>query len=90
MQVLTFEELVEATMRLEPGLRHALVQLLDVTPSTASAEESALQTEVLSEAGAYSVFAPLCDVHIHVADATDADLLAAVQSLSSEWEEEPV
>ena len=91
MQALTFEELVEASMQLEPGLRHALVHLLDVTPvAAAAAEESALQSGVLGEAGAYSVFAPLCDVHPHAAEATAADLLAAVQCLSSEWEEEPV
>lgn len=90
MQALTFEELLEATMRLEPDQRHALVHLLDVTPHAAAVEEVALQAEVLSEAGAYSVFAPLCDAHPHAVDATDADLLAAVQSLSSEWEEEPV
>lgn len=90
MQVLTFEELVEATMQLEPSQRHALVHLLDMTPLAAAPEEAALQSEVLSEAGAYSVFTPLCDVHPHAVDATDADLLAAVQSLSSEWEEEPV
>jgi hypothetical protein len=90
MQALTFEDLVEASMQLEPGLRHALVQLLDVTPVATAAEESALQSGVLNEAGAYSVFAPLCDVHPHAAEATAADLLAAVQCLSSEWEEEPV
>jgi hypothetical protein len=90
MQALTFEDLVEASMQLEPGLRHALVQLLDVTPVATAAEESALQSGVLSEAGAYSVFAPLCDVHPHAAEATAADLLAAVQCLSSEWEDEPV
>ena len=90
MQVLTFEELVEATMQLEPSQRHALVHLLDMTPLAAAPEEAALQSEVLSEAGAYSVFTPLCDVHPHAVDATDADLLAAVQSLSSDWEEEPV
>ena len=90
MQALTFEDLLEASMRLEPGLRHALVQLLEVTPDATTAEESALQSGVLSEAGAYSVFAPLSDVHPHAAEATDAELLAAVQCLSSEWEEEPV
>ncbi len=90
MQVLTFEDLVEASMRLEPDLRHALVQLLEVTPLTADAEEWLLQAEALNEAGAYSVFAPLCDVHPHAAEASEADLLAAVQFLSSEWEEEPV
>jgi hypothetical protein len=90
MQALTFEDLLEASMRLEPGLRHALVQLLEVTPDATAAEESALQSGVLSEAGAYSVFAPLSDVHPHAAEATAAELLAAVQCLSSEWEEEPV
>lgn len=90
MQDLTFEELVEATMRLQPELRHALVQLLHVTSPVGASEESLLQTEVLSEAGAYTVFAPLCDDHPHGLDATEAELLAAVQSLSCEWEEEAV
>jgi hypothetical protein len=90
MQDLTFEEVVEATMRLQPELRHVLVQLLQVTPPVAGSDESDLQSDVLKEAGAYSVFAPLCHDHPHGGDATDADLLAAVQSLSCEWEEEPV
>lgn len=90
MQDLTFDELVEATMRLEPELRHTLAQLLHVASPAAGNEDSFLQADVLNEAGAYSVFAPLCDEHPHGLDATDADLLAAVQSLSSEWEEEPV
>jgi hypothetical protein len=90
MQDLTFEEVLEATMRLEPELRHVLVQLLHVTPSEAGNEDSVLQSEILSEAGAYSVFTPLCDVHPHGVDATDAELLAAVQCLSCEWEEEAV
>lgn len=90
MQALTFQDLVEATKHLDTDLRHALVQLLEVTPPAADAEESVLQAEILSEAGAYSVFTPLCDVHPHAAEATEADLLAAVQSLSSEWEEEPI
>lgn len=90
MQDLTFEELVEATMRLQPELRYALVQLLHVAPPVGGSEDLLLQSEVLSEAGAYTVFAPLCDVHPHAVDATDAELLAAVQSLSCEWEEEVV
>jgi hypothetical protein len=90
MHDFTFEDLVEATMRLEPDLRQMLAQLLDTAPSALTDDESLLQAEVLNEAGAYSVFTPLSDAHPHAADATDADLLAAVQSLSSEWEEEPV
>jgi hypothetical protein len=90
MQELTFEELVDASMRLQPELRHSLAQLLNVTPPAPRADEASLQAEVLSEAGAYSVFAPLHDQHPHSADASDAELLAAVQSLSSEWEEEPM
>jgi hypothetical protein len=90
MHDFTFEELVEATMRLDPDLRQMLAQLLDSAPSAEVDEEALLQAEVLNEAGAYSVFTPLCDAHPHAADATDAELLAAVQALSSEWEEEPV
>jgi hypothetical protein len=90
MQDLTFEELVDATMRLQPDLRHALVQLLHVTPPPADDEESLLLADVLNEAGAYSVSAFLADTHPHAHDASEADLLAAVQSLSSEWEEEPL
>ena len=76
MQVLTFDELVEATMRLEPELRHTLVQLLYVSPPAAGKEDTFLQADVLNEAGAYSVFAPLCAEHPHGQDATEADLLA--------------
>ena len=90
MQDLTFEQLVEASMRLDPDLRLMLAQLLDAAPPAFADEESLLQAEVLNEAGAYSVFTPLCDAHAHAVEATDADLLAAVQCLSSEWEEEPV
>jgi len=90
MQDFTFEDLVAASMRLDPDLRQMLVQLLDVAPHPAADEESLVQAEVLNEAGAYSVFIPLCDAHFHAANATDAELLAAVQCLSSEWEEEPV
>jgi hypothetical protein len=90
MQEFTFEELVEATRRLNPDLRQVLAQLLDAAPAAIDDEESLLQAEVLNEAGAYSVFTPLPATRPHAAQATAADLLAAVQSLSSEWEEEPV
>ncbi len=90
MQDFTFEELVEATMRLDPDLRQMLALLLDSAPAAELDEESLQQAEVLNEAGAYSVSTPLCDAHPHAPDATDAELLAAVQALSSEWEEEPV
>ena len=62
MQDLAFEELLEATMRLKPELRHVLMQLLHVTPAEAGNEDSFLQSEILSEASAYSVFTPLCNV----------------------------
>jgi hypothetical protein len=90
MQDFTFEELVEATMRLDPDLRQMLAQLLDSAPTAEVDEEALQQAEVLNEAGAYSVFMPLCDAHPHAPEATDAELLAAVQALSSEWEEEPI
>ena len=90
MQDLAFEELLEATMRLKPELRHVLMQLLHVTPAEAGNEDSFLQSEILSEASAYSVFTPLCNVQPHGVDATAAELLAAVQCLSCEWEEEAV
>jgi hypothetical protein len=90
MQDLTFEQLVDATMRLQPELRQALVHLLGVTLPATEDEDALLQTEVLNEAGAFSVFAALPDEHPHNHDATEADLLAAVQCLSSEWEEEPL
>jgi hypothetical protein len=90
MRDFTFEELVEATMRLEPELRHSLVQLLHITPLAAEDDDAMLQSEALNEAGAYSVFTPLPDAPPHNHDATEAELLAAVQALSSEWEGEQV
>lgn len=90
MPEMTFDELVEATMRLQPELRRTLVQLLHVTPPSTEHDDAFLQSEVLNEAGAYSVFSPLPEAPPHNADATGAELLAAVQSISSEWEEEPL
>jgi hypothetical protein len=86
VQNYTFEDLVEATLRLQPEQRHLLAQLLQVTPLADGSEDPLLTAEVLSEAGAYSVSAPLSDLHPHSHDATDAELLAAVQCISSEWE----
>jgi hypothetical protein len=85
---LTFEDLVEASLRLQPEQRHLLAQLLQVTSTPQGGDDPLLQAEVLNEAGAYSVAAPLSDLHPHGHDATDAELLAAVQCISSEWEEE--
>ncbi len=90
IQELTFEELVEATRRLEPEQRHVLAQLLHVSPTQTIHEDSFPATAFLNEAGAYSVFAALDDVHPQPHAATEAELLAAVQSISSEWEEEPL
>ncbi len=94
MSELTFDELVEATMQLEPELRQALLHLLQVAAPTLTSSvtdaDAFTQTDVLSEAGAYSVFTPLMDSHPHATEATTAELMAAVQCLSCEWEEEAV
>jgi hypothetical protein len=88
IQELSFEDLVEATMRLQPEQRQVLAQLLHVSPTQAGREDTFPASIFLGEAGAYSVFIPLDDVHPQPHLVTEAELLAAVQSISSEWEEE--
>jgi hypothetical protein len=46
------------------------------------------ETYVLNEAGAFSVFTTLADIHPRDAAITNAELDAASQCLSCEWEEE--
>jgi hypothetical protein len=77
-------------MRLQPEQRQVLCHLLQISPTEAAGEDSFPVSVFLGEAGAYSVSAALDDVHPHAHDVTEAELLAAVQSISSEWEEEPV
>ena len=76
---------------LGPQQREALAQVLHLTTITLGEDESLadVEAEVLNEAGAFSVFAPLPEVHPHPAAITDAQLVAAAQCISCEWEEEP-
>jgi hypothetical protein len=90
IQELTFEDLVEATLRLEPEKRQVLAQLLHVSPTQTVEDDSFPASAFLNEAGAYSVSLALDDVHPQSHVVTEAELLAAVQSISSEWEDEPL
>lgn len=94
MQELSFDQLLEATRTLPSEQRRILAQMLEMATAVPEDEDSfadvEMLNEVLSEAGAYSVFTPLADVHPHETVITDADLLAASQCISCEWEEEPL
>lgn len=99
MSSLTFEQLVDAAIRLQPELRTALVQLLQIAPLPHPADPPGLPTEdddsleeleALREAGAFEVAAPLTDAHSHSHLVAEADLLAAVQSMATGWEDDPL
>lgn len=91
MQPIPFEQLIEAARSLEPQQRDALAQVLHLVSTTPAMENAFadVDAEVLNEAGAFSVFAPLPDEHPHAAAITDAQLIAATQCISCEWEDEP-
>lgn len=98
MQEISFDQLLEATRTLRPEQRQALAQVLRLgtiaegvfnSPADLYAD-ALLDAEVLSEAGAYSVFAPLETEHTAAGTIADAELFAASQCISCEWEEEDV
>lgn len=90
MRDISFDQLLEAALDLQPEQRQALVQVLHLTPSFVQRDEPFAEIEVLGEAGAFSVFTELHDDHPHAARISDAELLAAAQCISCEWEEEPL
>lgn len=93
MQKISFEQLLEATRALEPEERRVLTHMLqfgDFTPSQGLSESAFAELEVLNEAGAYSVFMPLDGLPAAPEAISDAELMAASQFISCEWEEEPL
>jgi hypothetical protein len=90
MQELTFDQLLEATRTLGPQERQVLAQTLQLASALPQAADSFVEAEVLNEAGAFSVFTPLHDAHPHKTVITDAELVAAAQCISCEWEEDPL
>lgn len=93
MQAISFDQLIEATRLLGPQEREALAQVLHLATTLPEAGDSFADPdeldEVLNEAGAFSVFSALSDVHAQAAAITGEQLLAASQCISCEWEEEP-
>jgi hypothetical protein len=88
MTDITFDQLLEATRSLMPHQRQVLAQMLHLI-SAAPEVDALTEADVLSEAGAFSVFTPLHDEHPHTTTISDAELVAAAQCISCEWEEEP-
>ena len=93
MQNLSFEQLLETARTLEPEQRSVLIHMLqfgDFTPPRELEEGDFAEVEVLNEAGAYSVFMPLDGLSTAHEGISDAELIAASQCISCEWEEEPI
>ena len=91
MQTLSFEQLLETARTLEPEQRSVLIHMLqfgDFTPPRELEEGDFAEVEVLNEAGAYSVFMPLDGLPAAREGISDAELIAASQCISCEWEEE--
>lgn len=83
-----FDQLVAAAQGLDPELQHALVNLIQLAPSHASADEAVFVDENLREAGAFEVASPLVHSHAHGVTVLEADLLAAMDSMVTEWEDD--
>lgn len=94
MQEIPFDQLLEATRTLQPQQRQALAELLRFAtlPGGPSSLLSDLEGEgeVLNEAGAFSFLAPLPAEHFVGGKVTDAELIAASQCISCEWDEETI
>ena len=94
MQDISFDQLLEATRTLHPEQRQALVEVLRLAPLPDSAVGSLIDSEengeVLNEAGAFSVFAFLPAGHSIAGKVSEADLIAASQCISCEWDEETI
>jgi len=94
MQELTFDQLLEAARTLAPEQRQVLAQMLHIVsamPQVGDAFTDAFtDAEALNEAGAFSVFSPLPEPHPHQTVITNEELMAAVQCISCEWEEDPL
>ena len=93
MQKISFEQLLEAARTLEPEERLVLTHILqfgDFAPPQDLRDGAFAELEVLNEAGAYSVYVPLDELPAMHEAISDAELMAASQCISCEWEEEPL
>jgi hypothetical protein len=90
MQELTFDQLLEAASTLAPEQRQVLAQILHVATVAPQVNDSFADSDVLNEAGAFSVFTPLHDTQPHQPIISDEELMAASQCISCEWEEDPL
>ena len=92
MHEVPFDQLLEATSTLRPQQRPALAEVLQLAtlPDGAAGPliDPLAEGEVLNEAGAFSVFAPLPADHPAAGNISDAELIAASQCISCEWDEE--
>jgi hypothetical protein len=90
MQYTTFDDLMYAARHLQPELQSVLVHTLQVAPPPATPDDADDVMEALREAGAFEVMGELVDTHMpppsHV---VEADLLAAVATMATEWEDDP-
>lgn len=89
MQAISFDQLLEATRSLPLEQRQILAEMLSLSSVPQGDDDLVAAAEVLNEAGAYSVADPLVeDAHVQPARISDAELMAAAQCISCEWEEE--
>ena len=88
MQEISFEQLLEAARTLEPEQRRVLSHMLQLGASVPAGDSTFVELDVLNEAGAYSVFTSLEEPSAAPEAISDAELIAASQCISSEWEEE--
>jgi hypothetical protein len=85
-----FDQLVAAAQELDPALQQVLIHLMQVAPTQSEIEEAVFVEENLREAGAFEVVMPLVGEHLHVTSILEADLLAAVDSMATGWEDDPL
>lgn len=90
MREISFEQLLEAACTLEPEQRRILTHLLQIGVSVQAEDNAFAELDVLSEAGAYSVFTPLAELPAASEAISDVELIAASQCISCEWEEAPL
>lgn len=90
MSEISFEQLLEAVRILEPEQRRVLTHMLQFGASAPPEDNTFVELDVLNEAGAYSVFTPLAEPSAAPEAISDAELIAASQCISCEWEEDPL
>jgi hypothetical protein len=83
-----FDQVLAAAQELDPELQHAPVNLIQLAPWYLSEDEAVFVDENLREAGAFEVSSPLIDRHPRGAPVLEADLLAAMDSMVTEWEDD--